>query len=330
MTLSELLGVVKNAIKQSIFKVEGKVDVDFPEVQKVEIVNPSEPSETVEVSNLSTLAESFSKVVLELNNNLINSLDGLKNLIPKDKTSEITNKIEKLSKSLSKDLDLSSVIKGLSDVKKGIDRIEIPKNEVDLKPILTEIKRLGELIPDLSEYSKYGEFKVLLNPEQLDKLVKALNVSLAVSGGGGGNQYTAGDSITGGVGPLIMGKSDSTGVATPIRVKETTGKMVVTLDGNSSVLAQGTFTTGSKSGIGTSQVQLVSSGSNSMALTIQADISNTGTVYVGKTGVTAGTTDATDGYPLLAGDSIDIYYNAPANVYLIASAAGQKVYWMSN
>lgn len=330
MTLSELLGVVKNAIKQSLFKVEGKVEVDFPDVQRVELVNPSAPTETVEVSNLPALEESFSKAVFELGDNLITKLEELQKVIPEDKTSKITEKIEKLGKSLGKDLDLSKVIKGLSDIKNGIDGIEIPKNEVDLKPILTEIKRLGELIPDLSEYSKYGEFKVLLNPEQLKQLIKAFNVSLAVSGSGGGNQYTAGDSITGGTGPLIMGKSDSTGVATPIRVKETSGKVVVTLDGNSSVLAQGTFTTGSKSGIGTSQVQLVSSGSNSMALTIQADISNTGTVYVGKTGVTAGTNDATDGYPLLAGDSLDIYYNAPANVYLIASAAGQKVYWMSN
>lgn len=185
MTLSELLGVVKNAIKQSIFKVEGRVDVDFPEVQRVEIVNPSEPTETVEVSNLPALEESFSKAVFELSNNLVSSLEALQKAIPEDKTSKITEKIEKLGKSLGKDLDLSKVIKGLSDIKNGIDGIEIPKNEVDLKPILTEIKRLGELIPDLSEYSKYGEFKVLLNSEQLKQLIKAFNVSIATTTGGG-------------------------------------------------------------------------------------------------------------------------------------------------
>lgn len=129
---------------------------------------------------------------------------------------------------------------------------------------------------------------------------------------------------------IIAGKSDSTGVLTPVRVKETTGKMVVTLDGNSSVLAQSTFTTGALSSIGTTQVQLVSSGTNSMALTIKADPTNTGIVYVGKTGLTAGTTDATDGFPLWAGDSVDIFIATLSNVYLIASASGQKVWWMSN
>lgn len=129
---------------------------------------------------------------------------------------------------------------------------------------------------------------------------------------------------------LVSGKSDVTGVATPIRVKETTGKVVVTLDGNSSVLSQSTFTTGATSSIGTSQVQLVATGTNSMALTIKADPSNTGIVYVGKTGLTAGTTDATDGFPLWAGDSLDIYFNTLSSVYLIASASSQKVWWMAN
>lgn len=188
MTLSEILGVAKNAIKQSLFKVEGKVEVDFPDIQRVELVNPSAPTETVEVSNLPALEESFSKAVFELGDNLIRSLEELQKSIPEDKTSKITEKIEKLGKLLeksNKDLDLSKIIKGLSDIKKGIDGIEIPKTELDLKPVLEQIKQLGELIPDLSDYTKYGEFKVLLNPEQLDKLVKALNVSVSMSGGGG-------------------------------------------------------------------------------------------------------------------------------------------------
>lgn len=184
MTLSEILGVAKNAIKQSLFKVEGKVEVDFPDIQRVEITNPSAPTETVEVSNLPALEESFSKAVFELGDNLIRSLEELQKSIPEDKTSKITEKIEKLGKSLGKDLDLSKVIKGLSDVKKAVDGIEIPKTELNLKPVLEQIKQLGELIPDLSDYAKYGEFKVLLNSGQLDKLVKALNVSITATGGG--------------------------------------------------------------------------------------------------------------------------------------------------
>ena len=62
---------------------------------------------------------------------------------------------------------------------------------------------------------------------------------------------------------------------------------------------------------------------------IKASISNTGVVYVGNSDVTAGTTDATDGFPLSAGDSLFLEYKRADEIYVIGSAANQIVYWIA-
>lgn len=63
-----------------------------------------------------------------------------------------------------------------------------------------------------------------------------------------------------------------------------------------------------------------------VGVSIKADTDNTGVVYVGGAGVTAGTADATDGYPLYAGES-HVWYVQYANLLrVIASAASQKIY----
>ena len=61
---------------------------------------------------------------------------------------------------------------------------------------------------------------------------------------------------------------------------------------------------------------------------IRASIGNAGIVYVGKEGVTAGTTDATDGFELGAGESLTIEIDRVDKVWVIASEANQRVSWL--
>ena len=90
------------------------------------------------------------------------------------------------------------------------------------------------------------------------------------------------------------------------------------------------FWTGRKSSIGTSQVQLTTTTRDlSRGVQIKAAAANTGTVYVGNTGVTVDADDGTDGFPLAAGEGLLVQVDDPTKVYLIASAAGQKVFFFA-
>jgi hypothetical protein len=61
---------------------------------------------------------------------------------------------------------------------------------------------------------------------------------------------------------------------------------------------------------------------------IKAHKDNTGTVFVGNSDVTANGTDATDGFPLEAGESVTVEASNANLVYVIGSAANQKAYWL--
>lgn len=92
----------------------------------------------------------------------------------------------------------------------------------------------------------------------------------------------------------------------------------------------GEFTTGAKSSIGTSAVQITTSDIKCIfGVLVKADDDNSGDVYIGPKGVTAGTADATDGIRLKAGDSVFIEIDNANKVYAIGSAAGQKVYFVA-
>lgn len=85
---------------------------------------------------------------------------------------------------------------------------------------------------------------------------------------------------------------------------------------------------GSKDSIGTTAVQLTATATPAVfGILITADKDNSGIVYIGGKGVTAGTVEATDGQPI---EAKDVYFHEIDNankIYLIGSAAGQKVYW---
>jgi len=93
-------------------------------------------------------------------------------------------------------------------------------------------------------------------------------------------------------------------------------------------IASGNIVTGAKSSIGTTAVQLTSTSTRCVhGVLVLADPDNSGDVYVGREGVTAGTADATDGVRLRPGDAIEIEIDEVTKVYVIGSAAGQKVFW---
>jgi hypothetical protein len=93
-------------------------------------------------------------------------------------------------------------------------------------------------------------------------------------------------------------------------------------------MASGLFTTGAKSSIGTTAVQITTSDIKCVfGVLVKAASTNTGIVYVGPKGVTAGTADATDGIELRAGEEIKIEVDNAKKVYVIGSATGQKVFW---
>lgn len=62
---------------------------------------------------------------------------------------------------------------------------------------------------------------------------------------------------------------------------------------------------------------------------VKAANANTSSVYVGKSDVTAGTTDATDGFELGAGESVMLPVSNANLLYVIGGAANQKVFWLA-
>lgn len=74
-----------------------------------------------------------------------------------------------------------------------------------------------------------------------------------------------------------------------------------------------------------SQVQL-STVPSWIKVYIKAAATNAGKVYIGKTGVTANSTAATDWYELVASASVELELWNPSLLYGIASQADQKVF----
>lgn len=110
--------------------------------------------------------------------------------------------------------------------------------------------------------------------------------------------------------------------STSIRVKIVSGS-------SSGSGTQASFATGATSSIGATEKQLVVASTPALVgVLIRADKSNTSDVFVGNTGLTAGTVDATDGLPLSPGEPITIEIDDANKIYLRSTSSGQKVYWV--
>lgn len=94
--------------------------------------------------------------------------------------------------------------------------------------------------------------------------------------------------------------------------------------------AENAFDHGSKSGITTAAVPIVATKTIcKRGVQVKADSANAGIVYIGNSDVTNGSADATDGFPLSAGQGLFVPAQDAATVYVVASAATQKVYWFT-
>lgn len=123
---------------------------------------------------------------------------------------------------------------------------------------------------------------------------------------------------------LVYGQTSGL-VNKPVRV-DSNG--VVQVNATMSAATQSSFKTGSKSSITTSAVQIIVSSTPAVVgVTVKAANTNTGTLYIGNATITAGTTDATDGFELAGGEAVTIEIDDVNKLYAIGSAAGQKLYW---
>lgn len=91
---------------------------------------------------------------------------------------------------------------------------------------------------------------------------------------------------------------------------------------------QSTFDHGSNLDVDTTAEQLPSQAAK-VGVTVKAGVTNTGIIYVGNSDVTAGTNGATDGFELVAGESITLPVNNANLIYVIGSANNQKVFWIA-
>lgn len=97
-----------------------------------------------------------------------------------------------------------------------------------------------------------------------------------------------------------------------------------------SIASQLSFGHGSRSGIGTTAVQITSTSvATRKGVLVKAGNSNLGVVFIGNSGVTAGTVDATDGFELDAGESVIIEIDNVNKLFVIGSAVGQRVFWVA-
>lgn len=91
------------------------------------------------------------------------------------------------------------------------------------------------------------------------------------------------------------------------------------------------FDHGSKGSIGVSALPLtaVGFGAAKGIELIAAATNAAGIVYVGNADVTAGSAEATDGFPLAAGARLFIPIERVSSIHLIGSTTGLKVFWIA-
>lgn len=96
------------------------------------------------------------------------------------------------------------------------------------------------------------------------------------------------------------------------------------------VTASGIFQTGSNLDIDAAAERLTNANIVCVfGVLVRADTDNAGDVYVGVEGVTAGTAAATDGIRLKPGDAVSIEIDNPGKIFVIATVANQKAWWVA-
>jgi hypothetical protein len=95
--------------------------------------------------------------------------------------------------------------------------------------------------------------------------------------------------------------------------------------------APASFDHGEKTSVGATALQLVAASLPiQVGIEIKAAATNAGTIYVGNSDVTAGGTDATDGFPLAAGERLFLAVDDVFKVWVIGSTTGLAVSWIAS
>lgn len=83
--------------------------------------------------------------------------------------------------------------------------------------------------------------------------------------------------------------------------------------------------------VGTTRIQLNNDNTTKLTrgIQIRADGANTGLIYVGTAPVTANTNPESDGFPIAANEGIFLPIKHMDIVYVIATVAGQKLFWLA-
>ena len=90
------------------------------------------------------------------------------------------------------------------------------------------------------------------------------------------------------------------------------------------------FDHGRTSGIGTTAVSLTGAAVKATkGVQVRAADSNTATVYVGNANLTTDSNDATDGFPLKAGEALFVPVNDAAKIFVASTTTNQKVFWFA-
>jgi len=128
--------------------------------------------------------------------------------------------------------------------------------------------------------------------------------------------------------PVSGGASSTDATLTlPFRVNPVTGRLLV--DSISAGVSSAVFDTGSNLDVDTVAEQLVAASMPAIRGVLMATpVANTGVIYVGNADVTAGTTDATDGIPINAGETLFLEIDDANKLYVIGSAANQKIFYV--
>jgi hypothetical protein len=89
------------------------------------------------------------------------------------------------------------------------------------------------------------------------------------------------------------------------------------------------FEHGRKSAVGTSAAQLVATSMKATrGVQLKAAAGNTAEVYVGNGDVTTDSADATDGFPLAAGEGLFVAVDDASKIYLRAASGTQKIFYL--
>lgn len=233
--------------------------------------------------------------------------------------------------------DLQPLQESIKDVVGAVESIVIPEYKTDNKSVEELLKKSNKLLKGLLEKpvasggggSTWVSVNTSGTPVPIE-LESDGSVPVTVVAGGSGGGLTDAElratpvPVSGTITANLAAGTNAIG-----KLSANSGVDIGDVDVTSSVTS--TLDHGSNRDIDTTAEQITSTSFTcKFGVTLKADIANTGIIYVGNSDVTAGTTAATDGFPLSAGETITLEVNNPNLLYAIASTNNQTIYWICN